>query len=91
MKSTRFMYTKMVGRRTAEAMGVHSKRSDALAFASLFAPLGIGFGALSLLKKVPGGRARIDQRATEEILRQLANEGTAEYRTNESDYKFESV
>jgi len=91
VKSTRFMYTKMVGRRTAEAMGVHSKRSDALAFASLFAPLGIGFGALSLLKKVPGGRARIDQRATEEILRQLANEGTAEYRTNESDYKFESV
>jgi hypothetical protein len=91
VRSTQFMYTKMVGRKTADAMGVHSQRTDALSFASLFAPIGLGFGALSLLKKIPGGRDFIDRYAINEIQRQLSKEGAAEYRTNESDYNINSA
>lgn len=89
--STRFMYTKMVGRKTAETMGVESGTTDALDFAALFAPIGLGFGALSLLRQLPGGRAFIDSYCIREIERQLAHEGPAEYRTNEKEYKSEAA
>ena len=86
VQSTRFMYTRMVGKRTAEAMGVHSPPSDALSFAALFTPIGLGFGALTGLKKIATGRALIDRYAIEAIQRQLAKEGEAEYRTNAAEY-----
>jgi len=85
--STRFMYSRMVGRNTASTMGVDVSTSDVLEFATQFAPIGLGFGALALLKKLPGGREFVDNYCIREIERQLASEGTAEYRTNERDYK----
>lgn len=91
VNSTKFMYTKMVGRRTAEAMGIHSKSTDALSFASIFTPVGLGFGLLSALRKIPGGAEFIDRYAIKEIERQLASEGEAEYRTDEKNYKMESA
>ena len=89
--ATRWMYNKMVGDKTADTMGVHQSKSDALAFASVFAPIGLGFGAMSLLKKVPGGREFIDRYAVSEVTRQLAKEGSADYRTNEADYNLKSA
>jgi len=86
VQSTRFMYTKMVGKRTAEAMGVHSPPSDALSFAALFTPIGVGFGALTGLKKIATSRTLIDRYAIAAIQRQLAKEGEAEYRTNAAEY-----
>lgn len=91
VNSTKFMYTKIVGHRTAEAMGVASKASDAFSFAGIMAPVGLGFGALTALKKLPGGADFIDRYAIKEIERQLAKEGEAEYRTNEKDYKMKSA
>lgn len=91
IQATRYMYTKMVGKSTADTMGIHTKNSDAFSFASVFAPIGVGFGALTLLKKIPGGREYIDRYAIQEILRQLAKEGEAEYRTNESEYKIKTA
>lgn len=90
-KATRWMYNKMVGHKTAESMGVHEQKSDLLAFAALFAPIGLGIGTLSLLKKVPGGRQIIDQYVTQEVEDQLNRVGQAEYRTNEAEYKTESA
>lgn len=87
VRSTRFMYTRMVGRGTASTMGVDSSRTDVLDFAAVMAPAGLGFGALSLLRKLPGGRDFIDNYCIREIERQLASEGPAEYRTNEKEYK----
>lgn len=91
VSSTKFMYTKMVGRSTAKTMGIDSKPGDALSFASIFAPMGLGFGVLSALKKIPGGAEFIDSYAIKEIERQLANEGQAEYRTNEKDYNMDTA
>jgi len=90
-KATRWMYNQMVGRKTADAMGVQLEKSDVLAFAAVFAPIGAGIGALSLLKKIPRGRDLIDHFAIDEIMAQLANEGPAEYRTNEADYNMKSA
>ena len=87
VRSTRFMYSRMVGRRTASTMGVDASRTDALDFAAVMAPAGLGFGALSLLRNLPGGRDFIDSYCIREIERQLASEGPAEYRTNEKEYK----
>ncbi|RLT96758.1 oxygenase MpaB family protein [Ketobacter sp.] len=90
-KASRWMYNRMVGRKTADTMGVHEEKTDLLAFAAMFAPIGLGVGALSLLKKVPGGREWVDRFATREVENQLNIAGRAEYRTNEADYKMESA
>jgi len=91
VKSTQFMYSRMVGKRTAKEMGVDSPITDVLSFAGLFAPIGMGFGALSVVKALPGGRGLVDGYAIKEIQRQLAKEGSAEYRTNDNEYKIKSV
>lgn len=90
VNSTQFMYTKMVGRRTAMELGVDSPKTDALSFAGLFAPLGAGFAALNAVKAL-GGRDWVDRFAIREINRQLAKEGAAEYRTDEKNYHMESA
>jgi len=86
VNATQFMYTKIVGRRTSGTMGVHTQKTDVLSFAAMFAPIGAGFSALLLLKKIPGLRGVIDSRAISEVNRQLEKEGQAEYKTNERDY-----
>lgn len=87
VRATRFMYTQMVGRRTALAMGVDANSLDALAAAAELVPAGIGFGALSVLKRIGPIGERIDARSIVEIERQLAKEGSAEYRTDERTYR----
>ena len=85
--ATRFLYTQLVGEKTAHDMGVQRELADALAFASVFAPVGLGFGALTLAKRAPGVRRAVDRFATRTVKRQLRVDGAAEYRTNEANYK----
>lgn len=85
--STRFLYTKMVGEKTARAMGVDSGKADVLSFAALFLPIGVGYAALSLASRLPGGRDRVDRFSVNEIMQQLAMEGEAEYKTDAAHYK----
>ncbi len=91
VQATRFMYTKMVGKNTAEEMGIHSAASDALSFAAEFGPIGLGFGALSLLKKIPGGRKWVDKFAIKQVEKQLQTYGEAEYKTDSTQYKSEAA
>lgn len=85
--ATRYVYTQMVGRSTARAMGIDAGPKDALATAAEMLPIGLGISALSVAKKLPGARRWIDARAIAEIERQLAKDGPAEYKTDESSYR----
>lgn len=87
VQASRFMYTKMVGKRTAEEMGIRSKPTDALSFLAEFVPIGAGIGAMSLLKKVPGGRKWVDEFAVRQVQKQLETYGEAEYKTDAAQYK----
>jgi len=91
LHSTKFMYTKMVGKRTAETMGVDSAASDALSFAALFAPIVAGYGVASLVKRLPGGRNWVDRLSIVEIKKQLTEAGEAEYKTDAKNYKLDKV
>lgn len=91
VQATRFMYTKMVGKRTAEEMGIHSTPTDALSFLAEFGPIGFSFGAMSLLKKIPGGRQWVDKFAIDQVQKQLRTYGEAEYKTDANHYKSEAV
>ena len=86
VSATRYMYRKIVGRKTANQMGVQSKKSDFMSFLTMFTPVVVGFSSLFLLKKIPGGRKLIDGFAIRRVEQQLVKEGQAEYKTNESDY-----
>ncbi|MEZ5507921.1 MAG: oxygenase MpaB family protein [Gammaproteobacteria bacterium] len=91
VQATRFMYTKMVGKRTAEEMGIHSTATDALSFVAEFGPIGAGFGAMSLLKKIPAGRQWVDKFAIQQVKKQLQTYGKAEYKTDASQYQSETA
>lgn len=91
VQATRFMYTKMVGRRTAETMGIHSPATDALSFVAEFGPIGVGFGAMALLKKLPAGRQWVDRFAIQQVKKQLQTYGEAEYKTDATQYKSETA
>ncbi len=86
VNATQYMYRKIVGRKTARQMGVHSKASDVMSFVAMFTPVAVGFSSMFLLKKVPGGRKFIDDIAIHRVKKQLAKEGQAEYKTNEKNY-----
>lgn len=86
VNATQFMYRKIVGRKTANQMGIHSKRSDVLSFVAMFAPVAAGFSSMFLFKKIPGAHKIIDSFAIKRVEGQLAKEGQAEYKTNEKDY-----
>lgn len=87
VRATRFMYTKMVGRRTAVSMGVDAKPTDALAFAAEILPIGLGIGSLAVARKIPAVRELIDKRSIRAIERQLETDGPAEYKTDERNYR----
>lgn len=89
--STQFLYTKMVGKRTAVDMGVESSPLDALSFVSLFSPIAAGYGALSLVKLLPGGREWVDQYSIAEIKKQLTVAGESEYKTDSKDYNLDKI
>ena len=86
VKATQYMYRKIVGRKTASQMGVHSKKLDVMSFVTMFTPVIVGFSLMFLFKKIPGGRKLIDDFAIKCVKQQLAKEGQAEYKTNEKDY-----
>lgn len=90
-RSTRFLYTRMVGARTARTMGVDSEKSDALSFAALFLPISLGYAGMSLASKLPGGRDWVDRYSVREIMRQLSLEGEAEYKTDDKGYRSDIV
>ncbi|HET8707914.1 MAG TPA: oxygenase MpaB family protein [Pseudomonadales bacterium] len=87
--STRFMYSKMVGKKTAKAMGVDPEPTDALSFVALFAPIVAGYAGLSLIRKLPGGRQWVDEYSIAEIQKQLTVAGDADYKTDVKDYNLE--
>lgn len=84
--ANRFMYEKIVGRRTAEEMGVEAGLKEALSFATLFTPLGVNYSALYMADKVPALHKLIDRFAVKEIHKQLHAEGPAEYKTDSKSY-----
>lgn len=90
VSSTRFMYNKVVGKRTAEEMGVGLSAFDAASFSALFLPIGIGYGAFSLLSRLPLTKPHVEKYCINETLRQLEKEGGAEYRTDERQYDYSS-
>ncbi|OUS24749.1 hypothetical protein A9Q99_23430 [Gammaproteobacteria bacterium 45_16_T64] len=90
VNATQFMYNKIVGYKTSSTMGVETSRFDGASFVTMLAPVAVGFGTLSLLKKVPGARKVIDGYAVRQVLRQLQKEGQAEYSTNHKNYNMES-
>ena len=87
VRSTKFLYTQMVGEKTARTMGVMPEKTDVLSFAALFLPIGLGYAGLSAASLVPKGRKWVDRFAVKEIRRQLSLEGEAEYATDASNYK----
>ena len=89
--ATRFAYEKVVGRRTARTMGVEAQGLDGLRFAALVAPALAGFGALSVASRLPGLQKPVEDYCVRETLRQLAREGEAEYRTDETAYRYDSA
>ncbi|MDX1694470.1 MAG: oxygenase MpaB family protein [Ketobacteraceae bacterium] len=89
--ATRFLYEKIVGRRTANAMGVTSEPLDFARCAAMYVPAIAGFGALSLASRVPGLRKKVEDFSVQATLKQLAKEGEAEYKTDESRYRYKSV
>ena len=91
VSATRFIYNKLVGKRTAEEMGVTTSPADALSMAAEFVPIAAGFGAMTLAKRLPGGREWVDKFAIRQVQRQLAGYGEAEYKTDDRQYKTEAV
>lgn len=91
VQASRFIYTQLVGKRTAEEMGIHSSPTDALSFVAEFAPIGVGFGAMSLLKKIPACRKWVDAFSIKQVKKQLQTYGEAEYKTDAAQYKSEAA
>lgn len=89
--ATRFLYNKIVGKRTANTMGVKSETLDTIRFAAMYLPVAAGYGAMSVAKFVPGLKGRIEDYCIKETLRQLAKEGDADYQTDEKQYRYKSV
>ena len=86
VKSSKFIYTTMFGKRATKQMGVTSNISDALALGLMSFPIGIKIASLGILGKLPGG-AWVDAYAISEIRRQLDLDGKAEYLTDDKQYK----
>lgn len=84
--ANRFMYGKIVGRRTAEEMGVEAGLKESLSFATLFMPLGVNYSALYMADKVPALHKLIDRFAVKKINKQLHAEGAPEYKTDSKSY-----
>ncbi len=84
--ANKFMYEKIVGRKTAEEMGVEAGLTEALSFATLFLPLGVNYSALYLADKVPALHKLIDRFTIKEINKQLHAEGMPEYKTDAKSY-----
>jgi hypothetical protein len=87
VRSTRFMYNRMVGAKTASTMGVPSDWLDVAGFAALALPVGLGYAGLEALRRFPATRAWADGYAIMEINRQLAAGGDPAYRTDASHYR----
>lgn len=84
--ATRFMYTKMVGRKTAKTLGVESSAADSLKFLTYLAPVAFGTASLLTLSRL-GLDKWIDRFSVKQVEKQLANNGPAEYHTDSSQYK----
>jgi hypothetical protein len=87
VRSTRFMYNRMVGDKTATVMGVSGAWTDIVGFAALALPVGLGYLGLEALRRIPATRAWADGCAIMEINRQLAAGGDPAYRTDASHYR----
>ncbi|MCG8673031.1 MAG: DUF2236 domain-containing protein [Pseudomonadales bacterium] len=90
VSATRYMYNKIVGKRTATEMGVGLENYDGLSFAAMFLPIGVGFGALSVLRQVPFVKKYVEDFCIQETLNQLQKEGQAEYKTDAQQYNYEA-
>jgi hypothetical protein len=91
VRSTRFMYSRMVGAKTASTMGVSSEWLDAAGFAALAIPVGLGYAGLEALRRFPATRTWADGYSIMEINRQLAAGGAPAYRTDAAQYRMDGV
>lgn len=87
VRSSKFLYQFAVGRKTAKDMGLLPNVGDALCFTALALPAAAKFGALSVIRLLPGGRKWVDDWAIKQIQAQLAQAGASEYKTDQNNYK----
>ncbi len=86
VKSSKFLYTTLFGRKATRQMGVTSNLSDALALGLLGVPVGLKIAVLGILQFLPSGKW-VDQYAITLLRKQLDMDGKAEYLTDEKKYQ----